>query len=60
VQGFQLYSSKQGQLVDALASYGAGISFGLLGLEANLDFARVTNFKTNQSLATDFWIGTRF
>ncbi len=60
VTPFQLYSSKLGELVDGIASYGAGISFGFLGLEANIDFAKVTTFKTTQPLATDFWIGTRF
>jgi WD40 repeat protein len=57
---FQFYSSKVGGLVDGIASYGAGFSFNILGLEANIDFAKVTNFKTTQPLATDFWIGTRF
>jgi hypothetical protein len=60
VSPFQFYSSKLGELVDGIASYGAGFSFGFLGLEANIDFAKVTTFKTTQPLATDFWIGTRF
>jgi len=59
-QGFQFYSGKEHRLVGGIASYGAGFSFGLLGLEANIDFAKVTDFKTTQSLRTDFWIGTRF
>lgn len=57
---FQFYSGRLGQLVDGIASYGAGFSFNILGLEANIDFAKVTNFKTTQPLATDFWIGARF
>jgi WD40 repeat protein len=57
---FTFWSSKDHRLVDGIAAYGAGITFNLLGLEANIDFARPTDFKTNQSVKTDFWIGTRF
>jgi WD40 repeat protein len=57
---FTFWSSKDHRLVDGIAAYGGGISFNLLGLEANVDFARPTDFKTNQSVRTDFWIGTRF
>jgi outer membrane protein assembly factor BamA len=57
---FTFWSSKEHRLIDGVAAYGAGISFNLLGLEANIDFARPTDFKTNQSVRTDFWIGTRF
>jgi WD40 repeat protein len=57
---FQFYSSKEHRLIDGVAAYGAGFNFNLLGLEANVDFAKVTDFKTTQGLRTDFWIGTRF
>jgi WD40 repeat protein len=57
---FTFWSSKERRLVDGIAAYGAGITFNLLGLEANVDFARPTDFKTHQSVKTDFWIGTRF
>jgi len=57
---FTFWSSKEHRLIDGIAAYGAGISFNLLGLEANIDFARPTDFKTNQPVRTDFWIGTRF
>ncbi|MBV8201983.1 MAG: hypothetical protein JOZ15_15295, partial [Acidobacteria bacterium] len=57
---FQFYSSKEHRLINGIASYGAGFNFNLLGLEANVDFAKVTDFKTTQGLRTDFWIGTRF
>jgi WD40 repeat protein len=59
-QPFTFWSSKEHRLVDGIAAYGAGFSFNLLGLEANIDFARPTDFKTNQSVKTDFWIGYRF
>jgi WD40 repeat protein len=59
-QPFSFWSSKEHRLVDGVAAYGAGFSFNLLGLEANVDFARPTDFKTNQSVRTDFWIGYRF
>jgi WD40 repeat protein len=57
---FQFYSGKTHSLVNGIAAYGAGFNFDLLGLEANVDFAKPTNFKTTQGLRTDFWIGTRF
>jgi len=57
---FQFYSGKDHRLINGIAAYGAGFSFNLLGLEANVDFAKPTDFKTTQSLKTDFWIGTRF
>lgn len=57
---FQFFSGTQHRLVDGVAAYGVGINFSLLGLEANVDFAKPTDFKTNQALKTDFWIGTRF
>ncbi|HVR11217.1 MAG TPA: BamA/TamA family outer membrane protein [Thermoanaerobaculia bacterium] len=57
---FQFYSGKNHQLIDGIAAYGAGFNFDLLGLEANVDFAKVTTFKTTTGLKTDFWIGTRF
>ena len=57
---FKFYSSQTHSLVDGVAAYGAGFSFNLLGLEANVDFARPTTFKVNQPVRTDFWIGYRF
>lgn len=57
---FKFYSSQTHSLVDGVAAYGAGFSFNLLGLEANVDFARPTTFKVNQPVKTDFWIGYRF
>ncbi len=60
VESFQFYSEKQHALIDGIASYGGGFTVNLLGLDLNLDLAKVTTIKTTQSLATDFWIGTRF
>jgi WD40 repeat protein len=57
---FQFFSGKDHRLVDGVAAYGAGFNFTLFGLEANIDFAKPTDFKTTQSLKTDFWVGTRF
>ena len=59
-QSFVYYSSKDHALIDGIAAYGGGISFGLLGLEANVDFAVPTTFHTSESVKTDFWIGYRF
>jgi WD40 repeat protein len=59
---FQFYSGAQHKLVDGVAAYGAGVNFNLLGLEANVDFAKPlrTTLQPSTGVRTDFWIGTRF
>jgi len=59
---FQFYSGARHKLVDGEAAYGAGINFNLLGLEANVDFAKLlpTTLQPSPGVRTDFWIGTRF
>ena len=59
---FQFYSGARHKLVDGVAAYGAGINFDLLGLEANVDFAKLlpTTIMASPGVRTDFWIGTRF
>ena len=59
---FQFYSGARHKLVDGVAAYGAGFNFDLLGLEANVDFAKLlpTTIMASPGLRTDFWIGTRF
>jgi WD40 repeat protein len=59
---FQFYSGARHKLVDGVAAYGAGVNFDILGLEANVDFAKLlpTTFQASPGVRTDFWIGTRF
>jgi len=59
---FQFYSGARHKLVDGVAAYGAGINFDILGLEANVDFAKLlpTTIMASPGVRTDFWIGTRF
>jgi WD40 repeat protein len=59
---FQFWSGAQHKLVDGVAAYGAGINFDILGLEANVDFAKLlpTTLMASPGVRTDFWIGTRF
>jgi WD40 repeat protein len=59
---FQFWSGTKHKLVDGVGAYGAGINFDILGLEANVDFAKLLSTTTMPSpgVRTDFWIGTRF
>ena len=59
-QPFRFYNSDTGQLENAIAAYGYGITVNLLGLEVNWDFARRWNLKQSSGFETQFWIGTRF
>jgi WD40 repeat protein len=59
-QHFRFYNSKTKTLQDGVASYGFGLTVGLLGLEVNFDWAKQWDLKNTGSLRTDFWIGTRF
>jgi Tol biopolymer transport system component len=60
-QHFQAYSSDEGRLKDAIASYGYGLTVRFIGLDLNWDFAKETDFKkSNGGYRTSFWIGTRF
>jgi outer membrane protein assembly factor BamA len=59
-QSFQFYSSDEGRLKNAIASYGWGFTVQFIGLDLNWDFAKETDFKTTGNFRTAFWIGTRF
>ena len=59
-QNFQLYSSDEGRLKNAIASYGWGFTVRFIGLDLNWDFAKETDFKTTGTFRTSFWIGSRF
>jgi Tol biopolymer transport system component len=61
VQDFDLWDSGESRLEDAVSSYGWGVTFNMLGLDVNIDFAKVWDLKTTQSgFGSSFWIGTRF
>jgi hypothetical protein len=52
---------RDGQLEDAKASFGWGLSFRFAGLQLNWDFARRYDLKqTDGSYRTSFWIGQTF
>lgn len=52
---------RDGKLADAKASVGLGVSFNLLGLQMNLDFARRYDFEElEKGYRTSFWIGQTF
>jgi WD40 repeat protein len=61
VQDFECWDSDENQLDDCLSSYGFGVSFRLLGLNLNWDFAKQWNFSDSLTgFETSFWIGRRF
>ncbi|HKV12811.1 MAG TPA: hypothetical protein VJ725_32000, partial [Thermoanaerobaculia bacterium] len=62
LEEFDFYDSDEGRLVDAVASYGFGLTVRFVGLDLNWDFARVTQFADDEEggFETSFWIGTRF
>ena len=61
VQDFDLWNSDDSRLEDAVSSYGWGVTFNLLGLDVNIDFAKVWDLKTSESgFGSSFWIGSRF
>lgn len=52
---------EDGKLKDGLASVGLGVSFNLLGLQLNWDFARrYDNGTLEKDFRTSFWIGPTF
>jgi Tol biopolymer transport system component len=52
---------RDGLLQNAVASAGLGVSFNLLGLQVNWDFAKRFNGKElGEELRTSFWIGQTF
>jgi len=52
---------ENGQLKDPKASVGLGVSFNLLGLQLNWDFARRYDFKElEKEYRTSFWVGQTF
>ena len=52
---------QDGKLQDARASVGLGVSFNLLGLQLNFDFARRYDLdKLEKGYRTSFWIGQTF
>jgi Tol biopolymer transport system component len=57
---FDFYDSDDGRLVNALASYGYGITVRFMGIDLNWDFATLTDFGDFESNETSFWIGYRF
>lgn len=59
---FDFYNSDEGQLEDALAAYGFGLTVRFVGLDLNWDFAQVTRFADDEEsgFETSFWIGRRF
>jgi Tol biopolymer transport system component len=57
---FDFYDSDDGRLVDALASYGYGLTVRFFGIDLNWDFATLTDFGDFESRETSFWIGYRF
>jgi Tol biopolymer transport system component len=59
-QSFQAYSSDEGRLKNAIASYGYGFTIRFIGLDLNWDFAKETDFKKSNGYRTAFWIGSRF
>jgi Tol biopolymer transport system component len=55
------FRDDEGRLKDAKASVGLGISFNLLGMQLNWDFARRYDFKDlEKGYRTSFWIGQTF
>ncbi len=60
-QSFRFYNSGTDSLEDGVAAYGFGLSFRLLGLPWNLDFAKRWNFdRTLSGYESSFWFGPRF
>lgn len=59
-EDFEFYNSDEGRLVNAIASYGYGITVRFLGIDLNWDFATLTDFGDFESSETSFWIGYRF
>lgn len=59
---FRFYDSDLGQLEDAIAAYGWGLTARFLGLNLNWDFAQRTRFADEEEsdFVSTFWIGTRF
>jgi Tol biopolymer transport system component len=52
---------EDGRLRDGKAAVGLGISFNLLGMQLNFDFARRYDLKnTEDELRSSFWIGQQF
>ncbi|MDQ3282380.1 MAG: BamA/TamA family outer membrane protein [Acidobacteriota bacterium] len=59
--GRPFHFKENGRLADAKASVGLGVSFNLLGLQLNFDFARRYDFDTlEKGMRTSFWIGNTF
>lgn len=55
------FRDDEGRLADAKASVGLGISFNLLGMQLNWDFARRYDLKElEKGYRTSFWIGQTF
>jgi Tol biopolymer transport system component len=55
------FSNDDGRLVDAKASVGWGLSFNLLGMQLNWDFAkRFDGRSVEKGFRTSFWIGQTF
>ena len=58
---FRFWDSKERQLIDGVAAYGAGFQVSLLGLDFHWDFARLWDFKNTLSgFKTSFYIGAQF
>ncbi len=58
---FKLWNSEEKQLQDALAAYGWGFDINFIGLPFHVDFARVTNLKTDLTGFRGSWyIGYQF
>jgi hypothetical protein len=60
-QEFKVFEAGQGiKLKDALASYGYGIEFFLLGYPMHVEWVYSTNFKEKSFKGVNFWIGFDF
>ena len=55
------FRDDEGRLDDAKASVGLGVSFNLLGMQLNWDFAKRYDFEElEKGYRTSFWIGQTF
>jgi outer membrane protein assembly factor BamA len=59
-ENFQFFEKDAVVLKDAIASYGAGMSFNIIGLEFHWDAAQKTNFRDTSDWTYSFWIGYSF
>jgi Tol biopolymer transport system component len=61
-QEFDFWDSENSRLGDGLSSYGFGLSFRLLGVDWNFDYAKRWDLKETEDggYRSSFWIGRRF